>query len=200
MSTEPTPPETPGSSGRFALKPTALALLRRWIIAGLLIWIPLSITLLVIRFVFGVLDTSLLLLPVSLRPSIPGLGVLLSIGLVIGTGALTANLIGVAVIKWVEAAVARVPLLGTVYGGIKKLAETIFSGSGKSFRQAVLVQWPRAGVWTIGFITAFVPTTPNPTSGFIVVVARAELKLLDMSVEQAMRMVISLGVVVPDRS
>lgn len=193
-----------------------MALLRRWIMAGLLIWIPLSITLLVIRFVFGVLDTSLLLLPVSLRPSIPGLGVLLSIGLVIGTGALTANLIGVEVIKWVEAAVARVPLLGTVYGGIKKLAETIFSGSGKSFRQAVLVQWPRAGVWTIGFITAepageiqrktfadavtvFVPTTPNPTSGFIVVVARSELKLLDMSVEQAMRMVISLGVVAPDR-
>lgn len=183
--------------------------------AGLLVWVPLAVTLLVLRFVISALDASLLLLPESLRPQIVGVGVLLSLGLVLGTGALTANLLGKEMLRWVESVFARVPLVGPVYGGMKKLAESLFSGSGKSFRQAVLVQWPRQGVWTIGFITAepqgevlaktapdvvtvFVPTTPNPTSGFVVLVSRSELRLLDMSVEQAMRMVISLGVVSPD--
>lgn len=191
------------------------ALLRKWLIAGLLVWIPLGVTLLVIRFVIGVLDTSLLILPESLRPSVPGLGVLVSIALVLGTGALTANLLGREMLRWGELLLARIPLVRSVYGGMKKLAETLFSGSGKSFREAVLIQWPRAGAWSIGFITAepvgevrektsadivtvFIPTTPNPTSGFIAMVPRGELRMLDMSVEQAMRMVISLGVVTPE--
>lgn len=190
-------------------------LLRRWVVAGLLVWVPLGVTLLLLRFVLGALDTSLLLLPESWRPQFPGLGVLLSVGLVLGTGALTANFIGTEIISWVEAALARVPFLGSVYGGMKKLAENLFSGQGKSFREAVLVQWPRAGAWSVGFITAetggelraqsfpdavtvFIPTTPNPTSGFITIVSRAELRPLQMSVDQAMSLVISLGVVNPD--
>lgn len=190
-------------------------LLRKWLMAGLLVWIPLGVTLLVVRFVVGILDTSLLILPEAIRPSVPGLGILLSVALVLGTGALTANLLGREMLRWAELALARIPLVRSVYGGMKKLAETLFSDGGKSFREAVLVQWPRAGVWTIGFITAtaegelrdktapdavtvFVPATPNPTSGFIMVLPRAELRPLDMSVEQAMRMVISLGVVTPD--
>lgn len=190
-------------------------LLRKWLVAGLLVWIPLGVTLLVVRFVIGVLDTSLLLLPEPVRPSVPGLGVLLSVALVLGTGALTANLLGREMLRWGELALARIPLVRSVYGGMKKLAETLFSDGGKSFREAVLLQWPRPGVWTIGFITAtpsgeirdktaddvvtvFVPATPNPTSGFIVLLPRTELRALDMSVEQAMRMVISLGVVGPE--
>lgn len=188
--------------------------LRKWVVAGLLVWIPLAVTLLLIRFLVSLLDTSLLLIPSAIRPDFPGIGILLSIFLVLGTGALTANFLGARVVLWVEEALSRVPYLGSVYNGMKKLALTVFSGSGKSFRQAVLVQWPREGIWTIGFITSepqgeiqqrigdvvtvFVPATPNPTSGFIFMLPRSELRILDMSVEQAMRMVISLGVVAPD--
>lgn len=188
--------------------------LRKWVVAGLLVWIPLAVTLLLIRFLVGLLDTSLLLIPSAIRPDFPGIGILLSVFLVLGTGALTANFIGARMVLWVEEVMSRVPYLGSVYNGMKKLALTVFNGSGKSFRQAVLVQWPREGIWTIGFITSvpqgeiqqrigdvvtvFVPATPNPTSGFILLLPRSDLKILDMSVEQAMRMVISLGVVAPD--
>jgi uncharacterized membrane protein len=189
-----------------------MALLRKWIVAGLLVWIPLGVTLLVVRAVVGVLDASLLLLPQTIRPSTPGIGILLSVVLVLGTGALTANLIGREMLRWSELALARIPLVRSVYGAMKKLTETVFSGSGQSFREAVLIQWPRQGVWTVGFITGtpvgevtqkttpdavtvLVPTTPNPTSGFLVVVSRSELRKLDMGVERAMRLVISLGVV-----
>lgn len=192
------------------------ALLRRWVIAGLLIWIPLGVTLLVIRFVVGVLDTSLLLLPAGLRPAVPGLGVLLSVLLVLGTGAIAANYAGRHLFAWSERWLARVPLVGSVYGGMKKLAQTLLSGSTRSFRRAVLIPYPRAGLWSVAFVTGepvaeaeartgqrlltcFVPTTPNPTSGFLVLVPAAEAVALEMPVEEAMRLVISLGVVAPER-
>lgn len=191
------------------------ALLRRWLIAGVLIWMPLGATLLVLRFVIGLLDTSLLLIPPSIRPDVPGLGVLLSIVLVLGTGAIAANYLGSRLVVWTEALLGQIPLVRTVYGGIKKLAETVLSDKSVSFRQAVLIEYPRKGLWSIAFITGspigevqektqtkvltcFVPTTPNPTSGFILLVPEAEITLLDMSVEDAMRLVISLGVVTPD--
>lgn len=192
-------------------------LLRRWLIAGILIWMPLGATLLVLRFVIGLLDTSLLLIPPSIRPDIPGLGVLLSIVLVLGTGAIAANYVGGRLLVWTEAMLGRIPLVRTIYGGIKKLAETVLSDQSVSFRQAVLIEYPRKGIWSIGFITGspigevqektgvtvltcFVPTTPNPTSGFILLVPENEVTLLDMSVEEAMRLVISLGVVTPDEA
>ncbi|MEQ1438270.1 DUF502 domain-containing protein [Fontimonas sp. SYSU GA230001] len=190
-------------------------LLRRWLIAGMLIWLPLGATLLVIRFVINLLDTSLLLIPEVYRPDIPGLGALLSIVLVLGTGAIAANYLGGRVVVWTEAMLGRIPLVRTVYGGIKKLAETIFSDKSVSFRQPILIEYPRKGLWSVAFITGdpigevqdktaehvltcFVPTTPNPTSGFIVLVPEKDIIRLDMPVEQAMRLVISLGVVTPD--
>jgi uncharacterized membrane protein len=190
-------------------------LLRRWLIAGILIWLPLGATLLVLRFVIGLLDTSLLLIPSAIRPDIPGLGILLSVILVLGTGAIAANYVGRRLLVWTEAMLGRIPLVRTIYGGIKKLAETVLSDKSVSFRQAVLIEYPRKGVWSIAFITGspigevqektrttvltcFVPTTPNPTSGFILLVPESEILRLDMSVEEAMRLVISLGVVTPD--
>lgn len=192
-------------------------LLRRWLVAGILIWMPLGATLLVLRFVIGLLDTSLLLIPSAVRPDVPGLGVLLSIMLVLGTGAIAANYLGRRAVVWTEALLGHIPLVGTVYGGIKKLAETVLSDKSVSFRQPVLIEYPRKGIWTIAFITGspiaeiqektqasvltcFVPTTPNPTSGFILMVPESEVIRLEMSVEEAMRLVISLGVVTPDEA
>ncbi len=190
-------------------------LLRLWLIAGMLVWLPLGATLLVIRFVINLLDISLLLIPESYRPEIPGLGVLLSVLLVLGTGAIAANYIGSKLLVWTEAMLSRIPLVRTIYGGIKKLAETILSEKSVSFRQPILIEYPRKGLWSVAFITGdpigevqdktaehvltcFVPTTPNPTSGFIVLVPDRDIIRLDMSVEAAMRLVISLGVVTPE--
>lgn len=191
------------------------SLLRRWFVAGLLIWLPLAVTLLTIRFVINLLDTSLLLLPSVIRPDIPGFGVLLSIVLVLGTGAIAANYLGSQALGWVERAVGHIPLVRSIYGGMKKLAETLFSGNSVAFRHALLVRYPHADSWSIAFqtadtpaelaaklnqdlITVFVPTTPNPTSGFLLLVRRQDVVWLDMPVEEALRLVISLGVVTPD--
>jgi uncharacterized membrane protein len=191
------------------------SLLRRWLVAGMLVWLPLGATLLVIRFVIGLLNNSLLLIPPAFRPEIPGLGVLLSAVLVLGTGAIAANYIGKRFVVWTEAWLGRIPFVRTVYGGIKKLAETVLSDQSVSFRQPVLIEYPRKGIWSVAFLTGapigevqektaehvltcFVPTTPNPTSGFIVLVPDRDVIRLKMSVEDAMRLVISLGVVTPD--
>jgi uncharacterized membrane protein len=191
------------------------ATLRRWFAAGLLIWIPLGATLLVIGFLIGLLDTSLLLIPSPLRPHIPGLGVVLSLVLVLGTGAVAANLLGGKLLTWVESLFQHIPLIRSVYGGMKKLAETLFSESATSFRQVLLIQYPRAGSWTVAFqtgtptpeiqqagggdlVTVFVPTTPNPTSGFVLFLPRKDTIPLAMSVEEGMRLEISLGVLGPD--
>jgi len=189
-------------------------MIKRWFLAGLLVWIPLGATLLVIRFLLGLLDTSLLLIPPSLRPDIPGLGALLSVALVLGTGVLAANFLGSKLLEWIENLFQRIPLVRSLYGGMKKLAETLFSENGTSFRKVVLIEWPRAGQWSVGFqageplrqaaaisgeemVTVFVPTTPNPTSGFLMQVKKREALVLDMTVEEGMRYVISLGVVPP---
>jgi uncharacterized membrane protein len=190
-------------------------MIRKWVFAGLMVWIPLGATLLVIRFLLNLLDTSLLLIPPSLRPdNIPGLGALLSVALVLFTGVLVANYRGGQLLAWAEGLVARVPLVRSLYGGTKKLAESLFSENSSAFRKVVMVEWPRQGMWSVGFlagqplaeaqarsgremVTVFVPTTPNPTSGFIMLVPREEVVVLDMSVEQGMRYVISLGVVTP---
>jgi uncharacterized membrane protein len=189
-------------------------LLRRWFIAGLLIWLPLAVTLLTIRFVVNLLDTSLLLLPSALRPDIPGFGVLLSIVLVLGTGVIAANYLGSRALTWVEAALGHIPLVRSVYGGMKKLAETLLSGNAVAFRRALLVRYPHPNSWSIAFqtadtppelltktgedlLTVFVPTTPNPTSGFLLLVRKQDVIWLDMPVQEALRLVISLGVVTP---
>ena len=190
-------------------------MIRRWFFAGLLVWIPLGATLLVIRFLFNLLDASLLLVPSSFRPDVPGLGVLVSILLVLGTGVLAANFIGGKFVSWAERQLSHIPLIRSVYGGVKKLAETLFAKSSSSFRKVVLIEYPRKGMWSIGFqagdvlpgaavhagadaITVFIPTTPNPTSGFIMQVPRRDVVWLEMTVEEGMRYIISLGMVLPD--
>ena len=190
--------------------------LKRWFVAGLLIWAPLGLTLLAVRFVVSLLDTSLLLFPESLRPDLPGFGILVSLALVIGTGALVANYLGGQVFEWFEELLARIPVVRSVYRGLKKLTEQVFSGTGNAFKKVVLFEYPRKGVWSVGFLSAdapaeisraagqsnlvsvFVPTTPNPTSGFILLVPRNEVIELPMSVQAGMQYVISLGVVAPE--
>lgn len=192
------------------------AVLRKWFLAGLLVWLPLGVTLFVISTFIDVLNASLLLIPSFLRPNIPGLGIVLSIALVLGTGALTANFFGRQLLAWTEKLFQRIPLVRSVYGGMKKLAETVFSGKGQSFRKVVMVEYPRKGMWSLGFLTSdpigeveqkaggidlvavFVPTTPNPTSGFLLLVPKDEVKELSMSVQQGMQFIISLGVVAPE--
>jgi len=192
-----------------------IRLLRRWAVAGLLVWLPLAVTLLVLRAIINFLDSSLLLLPTSWRPDYPLFGVVLSLVLVLGTGAFAANFLGKQAVSWIESALGHIPFVRTIYGSFKKLAETIFSGNAVAFRRAALIRYPHQNSWSIAFqtadtprrmqdqvgqelVTVFVPTTPNPTSGFLLLVPKQDVIWLDMPVEEALRLVISLGVVAPD--
>jgi uncharacterized membrane protein len=195
--------------------------IRRWLFAGLMVLVPLGITLFVVDFLIRLVDKSLLLVPPALRPeallgfSVPGIGIVLILLLVLAVGFLADNFIGARVVRWAESMLGRVPLVRSVYSGSKQLADMVLGEGGTSFRQVILVEYPRKGLWTIAFITGgplwearektgrelatvFVPTTPNPTSGFIILVPREDILTLDMSVEEAMRMIISLGVATPD--
>lgn len=197
-----------------------LRFLRRYLVAGLIVWIPLVVTVVVVRFLLNLMDRTLVLVPPAWRPEtllgfhVPGLGMVLTVLVLLVTGFLGANLLGRRIVGAWESLLARIPLVRSVYSGAKQVAETLFSDGGTSFKKVLLVQYPREGVWSICFMTAtglaevqartdeevacvFVPTTPNPTSGFIVFVPREDLIELDMSVDEALRMIISLGVVVP---
>jgi uncharacterized membrane protein len=194
--------------------------LRNYLIGGLLIWIPILVTFWVVRFLSRILDQSLLLLPPSWRPEalfgtyVPGVGIALSLLLLVVTGVVVRNLFGGQIIAGLENLVRRIPVIGAVYGGAKTFSETVLTDTGKSFKQVVMVEFPRPGIFSIGFITSeeleevqaktaqdvvcvFVPTTPNPTTGFIVLVPRDEVVRLDMTVDDAFRMLLTLGVVVP---
>ena len=194
--------------------------LRNYLIAGLLIWIPIMVTVWVVRFVGRILDQSLLLLPPSWRPEavfgtyVPGVGIVLSLLLLLLTGVLVRNLFGRQIIAGAENLIRRIPVVGPVYSGAKTFSETVLTDQGKSFKQVVMVEFPRKGIYSIGFITAheleeaqakteqvvtcvFVPTTPNPTTGFIVLVPKDEVVAMDMTVDEAFKMLLTLGVVVP---
>lgn len=195
-------------------------LLRRYLIAGLLVWVPLVITVVVIRSLVGFMDQSMLLLPKEWRPEallgypIPGLGLVLTVTIVVMTGLLAANLFGRRVVAAWESLLARIPLVRSIYSAVKQVAETIFAANGEAFRKVLLIEYPRRGIWTLAFqtgtatgeiqrrteaevITVFVPTTPNPTSGFIMMIPKSEVMELEMSVEDALKLVVSLGVVAP---
>lgn len=197
-----------------------LRTLRRYLIAGLLVWVPVLATVLVLRFIVGLMDRTLLLLPSHLRPEallgvdIPGLGALLSVLVLLLTGLLVTNIIGRTLVGFWEDLLNRIPFIRAVYGGVKSFSETLLSNSGNSFKKALLIEYPRKGAWSVGFQTAgdiaeitertgepqvcvFIPTTPNPTSGFIVMVPRSQVIELDMSVEAALKMIVTLGVVAP---
>jgi uncharacterized membrane protein len=197
-----------------------MSFLRRYLVAGLLVWVPLGITILVVRLLVNWLDNSLLLLPEQYQPenllgfSVPGLGVVLSILIVFVTGILVANLFGRSLVGLWERLLARIPLVRSVYSGAKQLAETMFSDNGQSFRKVLLVEFPRQGMWTLAFLTGtdkgeaqkktgqdvinvYVPTTPNPTGGYFVMVPREDVIELDMSVDDGLKMLMSMGAVVP---
>lgn len=194
--------------------------LRRYLIAGLLVWVPLVVTLVIIRFLVDLLDFTLLLLPPPWRPeallgfNIPGFGVVVAVVIVLLTGLLAANFAGRKVLDIGESVVQRIPLVRSIYSAVKQVLQTVLHNGGQSFRRVLLVEYPRKGLWTIGFqtgvgvgevqqrteralVTVFIPTTPNPTSGFIILVPTEEAIALDMSVEDGLKFVMSLGVVEP---
>jgi len=202
--------------------------LRRYLVAGILVWVPLAVTYALLRFVVGLMDRTLLLLPAPYRPEIllqqlfgtdnpiqiPGLGVILTILVLLITGVLAANIVGRAFVGGWESILDRIPVVRSVYGAAKNFAEIVFSDSSQSFKNVLLIQYPRKGLFSLAFHTAtelgevqgrtgeeivccFVPTTPNPTSGFIVIVPKKDVTVLDMEVDEALKMIISLGVVVP---
>ena len=210
------PPDEKGSRQRHPARA-----LRNYLIGGLLIWIPIMVTVWVVRFLSRILDNSLVLLPPSWRPEelvghyVPGVGIVLSFLLLLLTGVGVRNLFGNRIVAGVEDLVRRIPVIGAVYGGAKTFSETVLTNKGSSFKQVLIVEFPRRGAWSIGFLTAenleevrartgedmvsvFVPTTPNPTTGFIIVVRRAEVVFLDMSVDEAFKMILTLGVVAPE--
>jgi uncharacterized membrane protein len=193
---------------------------KRYFITGLLIWVPLAITVWVLNLIVSTMDSTLTLLPEALQPRnligvhIPGLGVLLTLLVVLVTGLLAANIIGQRLVALWEGLLARIPVVKTIYHSVKQVSDTVFSSSGEAFRKALLVQYPRQGAWTIAFLTGqpggdvsnhlqgdyvsvYVPTTPNPTSGFFLMMPRADVIELDMSVDEALKYVISMGVVPP---
>ena len=195
--------------------------LRRYLVAGLLVWIPLGVTIFLIRVVVGLMDRSLGLLPQPYRPEvllgfeIPGLGVVLTLLLLLLTGVFAANFVGRAFVGGWESLMHRIPIVRSIYSAAKNFAEIVFSDSSQSFKRVLLIEYPRRGIYSLAFQTAtklreiqgrtnedvvccFVPTTPNPTSGFIIVVPTKDVTVLDMDVDEALKMIISLGVVVPE--
>ncbi|WP_018232065.1 DUF502 domain-containing protein [Thioalkalivibrio thiocyanodenitrificans] len=197
-----------------------LVALRRYLITGLVVWVPLVITFFVLKFLVDLMDNSLLLLPPAWRPEalfgfkIPGLGVLLAAVILLLTGLVTANLVGRKLVELWEGIVQHIPLVRTIYSAVKQVMETLLGNGGDSFRKVLMIEYPRKGLWTLAFqtgvgvgemqhrthrevLTVFVPTTPNPTSGFIILVPRDDVVELDMTVEDGLKLVMSLGVVTP---
>ena len=197
-----------------------MARIRRYFVAGLLVWLPLVATYLVLSFSIRLIDRSLLLLPPALRPEnllgfkIPGLGVILTIVLVLITGLVVANFFGRGLVSAWESLLARIPLVSSVYGAVKQITASLFSDASQSFREVVLVEYPRKGLWMLAFVTGdtpkkfqqvagleliniYVPTTPNPTSGFYIMVPPDDVKRLDVPVEVGLKMILSAGVVNP---
>jgi uncharacterized membrane protein len=195
-------------------------MLKKYFITGLLIWLPLAITLWVLDIIFTTLDQTLLLLPRSWHPDallgfhIPGFGLILSLATVLLTGVFAANFVGERLVRWWEGLLSRIPIVRSIYSSVKQVSDTMLSPKGNAFRQAVLVEFPQRGQWAIGLVigdpgetieraigeksvTVFVPTAPNPTSGYTIIVPGRELRELDISVDDALKFVVSLGVVTP---
>lgn len=196
------------------------ATVRRYFVAGLLVWIPLVITLWVLKLLVDLMDQSLLLVPAQFRSEalfgfhVPGMGMILTLAIVLATGALAANFFGRKVLALGDRLLQRVPVVRSIYGGVKQISDTLFSPEGKAFRRAVLVRYPHAGAWTVALVTGtpehevadilgrdqisvFVPTTPNITAGFFLIVPRSETVELDMGVDAALKYIISMGVAEP---
>ncbi len=197
-------------------------LIKRYFITGLLIWVPLVITGWVLSTIVSALDQSLRLLPENIHPqalfgfSIPGTGALLTLLMILLTGLLATNFIGQKLVHWWEKLLARIPVVNSVYNSVKQVSDTLFSPNGNAFRKAVLVRYPHQNSWTIAFLTGqpggdvvnhldgqyvsvYVPTTPNPTSGFFLMMPAKDVVELDMTVDEALKYIISMGVVAPPK-
>lgn len=194
--------------------------LRRYLVAGILVWLPIGITILLVRVLIGLMDRTLVLVPMRYRPeewlgfAIPGLGLVLTLAILLVTGVLAANFVGRRLVAFWERMLERIPVVRSVYSASKNFAEIVFSESDQSFKKVLLIEYPRKGLYGLAFQTAtnlgeiqskvdqdlvctFVPTTPNPTSGFIIILPRKDVIELDMEIDEALKMIISLGVVVP---
>jgi uncharacterized membrane protein len=198
-----------------------MAAIRKYFISGLLVWLPIIITLFVIKFLVDLLSKSLLLLPTAYQPDVllgfhvPGIGVILTLLVIFCTGLFVANFIGSKLVKLGDSLMGRIPLVRSIYNAVKQTTETLFKPDGQSFRKVLLVEYPCPGVWSVAFQTGevgndieetlggekmvsyFIPTTPNPTSGFLMMAPKSKVKELDISVDQALKFVISLGVMQP---
>ena len=197
-----------------------MAALRRWLLAGLLVLVPLIITVWVLNWVVSTLDQTLQILPANWQPDrllgvhIPGFGVLLALAIVLVIGGVASNFLGRKLVSWWDSLLGRIPIVRSIYSSVKQVSDTLFSENGNAFRKALLVQWPRPGVWTIAFqtgtpgggimdhldgeyLSVYVPTTPNPTGGYFVMLKKSDCVELAMSVDEALTYVISMGVVAP---
>jgi uncharacterized membrane protein len=197
-----------------------MSAVRKWLLAGLLVVVPVAITIGVLQWIIGTLDRTLLILPEAWQPDrligihIPGFGVLLTLAILLAVGGTVSNFMGKKLVIWGDTLVSRIPVVRSIYSSVKQVSDTLFSPGGNAFRKAVLVQWPRPDVWTIGFVTGtpggevtsylvgeyvsvYVPTTPNPTGGYFVMLRKSDCVELKMSVDDALKYVISMGVVVP---
>ena len=197
-----------------------MASVRKWLLTGLLVIVPGVITAWVLNWIVGTLDQTLQILPGSWQPDkllgfhIPGFGVLLTLLILLVVGAIASNFAGRKLVQWGDALVSRIPVVRSIYSSVKQVSDTLFSESGNAFRKAVLVQWPREGVWTVAFVTGapsgevaaylrdefvsvYVPTTPNPTGGYFVMLRKSDCVELEMSVDAALKYIISMGVVAP---
>ena len=195
-------------------------MLKKYFITGLLIWIPVAITAWVLSMIVRIMDQSLLLLPVAIRPEtllgiyIPGIGAILTLLVVLVTGLVCANIIGQRLIRFWESLLARIPVVKSIYYSVKQISETLFSGSGEAFRKVLLVRYPHPDAWSVAFLTStparsiagklddehvgvFIPTTPSPVNGFFFFVRKSDTIELDMSVDEALKYIISMGVVAP---
>ncbi|MDM7941163.1 MAG: DUF502 domain-containing protein [Hydrogenophaga sp.] len=204
--------------------------LRKWLLSGLLVLVPLIITLWVLDWVVSTLDQTLGILPNGWHPDqilgvhVPGLGVVFALVVVLSIGALASNIIGNKLVSWWHALLHRIPVVRSIYSGVKQVSDTLFSEKGNAFRKALLIEWPHEGMWTIGFLTGsptgdvlrqlqaqpgrsgeldefhsvYVPTTPNPTGGYFVMVRKSACVELQMSVDEALTYIVSMGVIVPN--
>ncbi len=194
--------------------------MKKYLITGLLIWIPLVITIWVLKFIVDVLDQTLLLLPLEFRSEnwvlshIPGMGAFMALVIVLITGVFATNFLGARLVSLWHDILHRIPVVNSIYSSVKQISDTLFSSTGQAFRKALLVQWPREGMWTIAFLTGkpggdvvnhlqgdyiavYVPTTPNPTGGYFVLLARRDVIELYMTVDAALKYIISMGVAPP---
>jgi uncharacterized membrane protein len=197
-----------------------MASLRKWLLSGLLVIVPLGITAAVLQWVIRLLDQTLQILPAAWQPEkligfyFPGFGALLALLILLAVGAVASNFFGRKLVSWSNSLLGRIPVVRSIYTSVKQVSDTLFSENGNAFRTAVMVQWPLEGMWTIGFVTGvpsgevlehvqsdhvsvYIPTTPNPTSGYFMLVPKSRCVELKMSVDEALKYIVSMGVVAP---